>query len=353
MSIAKTMGLFLRRRRGLITPTVPATVCGRLASFVSPALQPVDITAQLIPAQAGSGDPAPDNDRPITGRAGLLLRRRGKNLARTGSRTSAGDVASDLPTGVPLTASMYVDSATGGDVRIRFSYSLGGSTQFINGNYTGAGSWSTVTGTFPEGATGCRALVSRQSNVTFSVSSIQIEVGTERTTYEPYHAALDIPVIWTDAGMVYAGTLDTSTGELVVTSKSTLINDLSLSYSTTYQHFSSSTVSSTIKRPANNSVPLDGLLCEIYQTGVATSSMAADNSIACSAVGQIFIYTTEYTTQAAIKAAYGTKKIIYPLAEPETYQLTPLQVSAIAGITNIWTGVGDISVNYKKFAWQS
>lgn len=45
--IAKTTGFLLRRRRGLILPTIPETLTGALVSFESAAVQPIDVTGTV------------------------------------------------------------------------------------------------------------------------------------------------------------------------------------------------------------------------------------------------------------------------------------------------------------------
>lgn len=47
------------------------TVTGKIVSFLTQRIAPLKIEADLEPIQSGSGDPSPDNVRPITGHAGV------------------------------------------------------------------------------------------------------------------------------------------------------------------------------------------------------------------------------------------------------------------------------------------
>jgi len=60
--------------------------------------------------------------------------------------------------------------------------------------------------------------------------------------------------------------------------------------------------------------------------------------------------TSEYSTIADFKSAYGDVEVVYYLANKIEYQLTAEQVSGILttlyGTNNIWADTGDVEVEY-------
>ena len=57
----------------------------------------------------------------------------------------------------------------------------------------------------------------------------------------------------------------------------------------------------------------------------------------------------ESTTKEAAKTWVQNHpfSVVYPLANPVTYQITPTEVSTLLGANNIWADTGDIDVTYK------
>ncbi len=54
--------------------------------------------------------------------------------------------------------------------------------------------------------------------------------------------------------------------------------------------------------------------------------------------------TNELLAQWAME---GTPlQVVYGLAEPKTYQLTPAEVTTLLGVNNIWADTGDVSLEY-------
>lgn len=42
-----------------------------------------------------------------------------------------------------------------------------------------------------------------------------------------------------------------------------------------------------------------------------------------------------------------TGQLVYPLAQAQTYQLTPTQIHALLGQNNVWADCGNVEVQYK------
>ena len=85
-------------------PAILPTVSGSIANFSDGAddLPMSELIVSISPVQSGSGDPAPDNIRPISGWTGCNVTRTGKNLVpqfRTTQTTSHGLTVSPLANG--------------------------------------------------------------------------------------------------------------------------------------------------------------------------------------------------------------------------------------------------------------
>ena len=60
-------------------------------------------------------------------------------------------------------------------------------------------------------------------------------------------------------------------------------------------------------------------------------------------------FTTDTRTLDSWKTWLSTHnlQVVYPLINPQTYQLTPQQVNSLLGVNNIWSDVGDVDVEYR------
>ena len=61
----------------------------------------------------------------------------------------------------------------------------------------------------------------------------------------------------------------------------------------------------------------------------------------------IVIKDTDYTDPATFKSAMSGQNIVYPLATPQTYQLTPTEVKTLLGDNNIFADCGDVAIEYE------
>ena len=149
-------------------------------------------------------------------------------------------------------------------------------------------------------------------------------------------------VDWTtQAGTVYGGTLDVVTGLLTVTHKILDLgtmqwNKTGLVFYTEYSAFDGA-----------NDPKGEYLLCSQYKGGDAYGENT-DNTIDIR-VGiykRIWIRDTSKSgyTSAQFEAAMDGVQLVYLLATPLTYQLTPQEVTTLVGQNNVWSDSGDVSV---------
>ena len=157
-------------------------------------------------------------------------------------------------------------------------------------------------------------------------------------------------VSWqTEAGTVYGGNLDLTTGLLTVTHGYVDLGDNSITwgYNSTNAFFYAEI--SGIKQKTNN------LLCTAYSvitTKYPNEMGTVPDKTVCTRNyngNQIQIKDTSYTDATAFKTAMSGVMLAYELATPDTYQLTPTQVEALLGVNNIYNDTnGDTEVKYKE-----
>lgn len=159
----------------------------------------------MEPIQAGSGDPSPDNIRPISGRTGVTVTRTGKNLLSDGTVYKNGNqytVGASSTRDYPFFLKAGTYTASNAGTASYMYWQLKGTS--INNIIHDA---NTTVGTFTLPQDGWYRFWFYSIVADASFTNIQIELGST-TTYEPYVGA-SYPVSWqSEAGTVYGGTVD-------------------------------------------------------------------------------------------------------------------------------------------------
>ena len=164
-------------------------------------------------------------------------------------------------------------------------------------------------------------------------------------TYEPYRRQS----YTTELGRtVYGGTLDVVSGELVIDRAYVDLGTLNWTYNSRgYFDGSTSHVQSEIKRPSDGAKTV-GLVCSQYVEATTNQiyNGEVETAVAVRHVnGYIWAKDGRYTDAAAFKTAMNGVQLVYPLATPQTYQLTPQQISLLAGENHLWSD-GEITLVY-------
>lgn len=195
------------------------------------------LTANIVPAQAGSGDPSPDNVRAISGYTGVTVTRTGKNLITNNMQsvtkngiTMTRNTDGSFTFNGTATASIgfYISAANSSTQTVLpikpGTYTLSGGASggtgttfrlavyiYVNGTYTRAYSdfGSSRTFTISENENGYIPLINIYNGTTVSNLTFkpQLEIGDTATEYEPYNGATYPVTFPTSAGTVYGGTL--------------------------------------------------------------------------------------------------------------------------------------------------
>jgi hypothetical protein len=173
----------------------------------------------------------------------------------------------------------------------------------------------------------------------------QLELGSTAHDYEPYSGmtlTIDLD------GTIYGGTLDVLTGVLTVTRKGVYLGDLSWVAQTTggsNKRVISNDLKNEIKKPPSSSVAAE-IICTEYATLTADQVYTENTGISINSQGTISAYDPDYQSGTAFKNATGDVLLVYPLAESQTVQLDPAQLSTLAGENNVWADTGDTTMTY-------
>lgn len=147
---------------------------------------------------------------------------------------------------------------------------------------------------------------------------------------------------------VYGGVLDVVSGELVVDRVMVDLGSLNwFEYGSTesYSRYASISLDNLAKNNA------DGL-CSMYPKALSSSSYNANSFYISSGSGRLSVFTTkeEYASAADFKTAMNGVQLVYELADPQIYQLTPTIVRTILGENNIQADTGSVEVIYRAKA---
>lgn len=351
-----------------ILPTANAS--GAVAAFPDgSALMPAkDVKVTIEPKQAGTGDPSPENIREITGWDSVKVTRAGKNLlhadsssfvqsgitynydAQTNTLTANGTAAStdgrnfgeiDVPSGQYVFKAKFLKTTGGFSLYLR---KKNASTNIANIDSNNPAMLVNL----DAGVYYVRVAASATGDVNATASELQLELGSTATTYEPYQSEdYTIPLGQT----VYGGTLDVTTGELVVNRAIVTLNGTE-QWKTMNSIFYLDVDAEYLREPGRNTQ-----LCDRFKPipqPYNTSDMASkvDNSISLyggsADYWRIFVKKTDLEDVDALKSWLidSNVKFSYILATPQTYHLTPQEITLLLGDNTVFADAGPIEVTY-------
>ena len=318
------------------------------------------IQSVLLPVQAGSGDPSPDNVRPISGWTGAGLTRCGKNLLNPQIDTD-NYYASYASTNAD--GSITVSNASSSKV-----YPVTVWTRLPSGTYTAK--FTRISGSDPTdvylqrnvasdyscniAALGVKTFtLSDETQVRFMViadasasytASIQIEQGSAATAYEPYQG----DAYTADFGQtVYGGTLDWLTGVLTVEWASVQFMPTSIAAygSAGYSMLTAHNVQPTAVTADVYSVCDRFKRNYVWQTDAEYYYVTNDF---------VYLFSNRWTTLEEAKTWFTDNPtiMVYKLATPITIQLSPATVTALKGVNTLHTDADSVSVAYTASGWE-
>ena len=322
-----------------------------------------ELIVNLEPKQSGSGDPSPSNVRPITGYDGVVVKRTGKNLLKPTQRTS---VYLGVTYSVDADGKVTVSGTATSDTSFTI-YSSGDRSAPFTSNYTIslhgadkvtlAGDLQVVTYHFNQGQTIGNLSIKVENGVTYDESfNVQIELGSTATDYEPYTSQEYSITFPSSVGTVYGGTLNVTTGELTVDRAMVTLNGTNYPTGVTGSSSTDTVLVQTI-------VPNIALVNDRDDTKVISDYLktSSDYDIYRSSSPAIAVHYAvseqqrrlwlrlpNITSEADAKSylASNPLTVVYPLATPTTYQLTPTEVSTLLGSNTIQSD-GSMELDYR------
>lgn len=305
----------------------------------------------IEPVQEGSGEPSPDNIRQITGWTKATITHHGKNIAQywqqgyigtDGSIKTGSTYAMAKPIFVQNGRPIAV-SNTAGDYQ---GIAVFSDSSLENMIYRLANTASTYTAS-QDCYVVCwfNKVYSEYTELDFVDRGVQIEFSYNPTDFESYkHDEYSI-TFSSEAGTVYGGKLDVVKGELVVDRAMVDLGTLNWAGWTE----SGSIIFNAIVE-GKVRIRKSELLCSQYKPNYNVSVWRdlLDFEITGASNDRVYIRDSRYSDVATFKAAMSGVKLVYELATPITYQLTPQEINTIIGTNTIYSDTGDVSILYPK-----
>ena len=333
------------------------------------------LSIAITPAQAGTGDPSPTNQRALSGWTGANIVTARKNICHLYDWTT-------VRYGVTLTYTkdkVTVNGLATQDFSVPYSEEVPQDGLFVlsPGTYTpSTDAENVVVEVVKININNSATVISRNQTFTIEQSAtvfvriwvrgsitysnqevtILLERGSEATDFEPFTGDSQAIAFPTAAGTVYGGTLDVTTGLLTVDRVTDTLNgseDWTM-HSSNDSGFVCSTAASMVKRSANAETA--GVLSNLFRI-VTNSSVrtpdASETGIPKSGGEATRLYFfLHFGFMADIDAwkswlTTHPVQVSYLVANPITYQLNPAQVVTLLGYTQIYADCGDVTVTYR------
>lgn len=384
---------------------VEDTATGNPLTFLTELARPLkSLLIPFSPIQTGSGDPSPENIRPILPWDGLTVFGGGKNLFNVNSsfqnpsdttyESNTKRIFAPFTYCIGLSATNYFNTSkvigysiqdnalkltdNGGygigfalplKAGKRYSIQCEGTNFRVNGAfYAKDGSLISTQNSIlyegtrpsyqfvvPENAEmSVIVFVCKTSGQEATFRNVQIEYADTATAYEPYKPITETDIVFPSP--VYGGTLDVVSG--VMTVNYGIVDLGTFDYDiepTTDEHnfFVRYNAIPGAKKVGNNT--LSSYLCGIYKTVKGTEiyfGLSGDYAISMvdSESPGIRIRDDRFNTASEIKTALNGVMLYYELATPQTVQLTSEQITAIKGSNTMWSDGDSMTAVYLKKA---
>lgn len=311
------------------------TVSGSVVSISDAIAAPAEaLTVDVVAWQEGSGDPSPDNVRPIHGYSAVNVTRCGKNLWNTNDPKAQNGYYERNGTFVP----------TGVWKSIKFKCSVG--MKFIkSGSNWGGNVTYWKDGTFVGGENANRVTIpSGVNEVIFGCQATsqnaQLEIGSTATEYEPYTGNIYTIQLGQE---VYGAEVDAVNGVAHVDTGIKEMDENSV-WEWQSQYVNSGIITDMLASTAYNG------LCNIVPVinHIGRGMLIGSNSRRVY-IGKAFLDSLNITSLDDWKALVSNTHLIftYPLANPFDIQLTPTQVQLLKDNNTLYADTGDLTLTYK------
>lgn len=315
------------------------------------ATQALDLVADIIPVQAGSGDPSPTNVRAISGYSSVTATAAGKNIANPSlllngfTSPDTGIYAYNALSKTQVVSTKGLDkitvNCTGGN-RCSVAY-----FDEVPTDGDPAASDVSVYGVLPKTieVDTSHAYIAIQLAYNVTPSQIQVEIGETATPYEAYQAntatlSLGRTIYGGSADFTTGAETETLVGENIGTSTAITWEDAPALHAQGVFPFTISGADyATESWMAEKYKIVYGNNWEV-ENGQIKVTVTAVGSVGCR------LCDTTYTTLEALKTALTGSMLIHPITTPNTYTTTPAQLQLLQGENNVSATSGPITLTY-------
>lgn len=335
------------------------TASGAIVSFMPDASVKnlLGLTIAVEPVQAGSGEPSPDNVRPISGWDTVRLVHGEYNQTLTlfsqGTLTGSGQIVGasyGIRSGLiavesNTTYSIKVNTNANG-LKIRaFPYEIG------EGNPKASSLETVAIGNVVTIITGVNDKFLRFAVEYVDQSKILIpsDIQSAFITADGNTYSITFP---TEAGTVYGGTLEVTTGKLTADRAMVDLGTLmwfKLTESAGVNFFTES-LENLIKIASSPEIP-QNIICTNYKTVSWNIFTQGEDFCVAQVARQLRIRDSSLSEESGntFKAAMSGIQLVYKLATPIVYDLAPQQIETIKGqINNVWADTGNETVEFAE-----
>lgn len=332
-----------------------------------------ELNVNIIPKQSGTGDPSPSNIRPISGWTGVNINQTGKNLLNDtlvltsiyqkdidgsviNTYESFGWSYSNSAFIVNLQAGRYrvyciAKTATGAYANVQIYRS--DNVQLLGLNNSNLSAGQRITGILNleyESTIGV-CFKSSGGYCWFMICNYE---ESENAPYVPYTGSTISVTFPSEAGSVYGGSLDVTSGVLTVdramytfdgTENFSIVQNTQTETFNYFRWYTAFSIPNwnTLNDAIMSCYPVLNQVNYWYSGGIGRDNVAwtTRNTLG------LCIRDDSYSTVSDLMSVLVGQTIVYALATPTTYQLTPIQVKTLLGVNNVWADAGNTSVTYR------
>lgn len=306
------------------------------------------LVVNIEPVQEGTGDPSPDNVRPISGWNAVNVWRTGKNLfgESIGRYLWASGVRYPADTGSYCAVESKFAIKGGQTYSVSFTNS-----ETTNGAYVGwfngdtylsqSSFYNATSGTVTAPSSATHAVITFRNTEDYTgnptVSNVMFELGSTATAYEPYSGNQYTLQL---GQTVYGGTLDVTNGVLTVDRAMVDLGTLNWTYNTTYAFFTTYSLT-------NRKVGTLNIISDLFKTETRSwSGTPKQNALWGNGSNATVYVQTPLTSVEDFLVLVTGHQLVYELSTPLTIPLTPTEISTLQGQNNLWADSGDVTVEY-------
>ena len=229
---------------------------------------------------------------------------------------------------------------------------------FLSGNVS-TGANSTINGVYvghpktAESIDGYVTIAYRNANgVDPRNYEAQLELGSTATSYEPYKGQTYPITFPTEAGTVYGGYVDVTGGELVVDMVTRTLDGTEPGWTI---NVNPNNPKRTYAYNKNASMGEILTTTEIISSYIPSAIFSGNNEVEgiyVDPAGYLFIRTAPMVEMTALVnwttyLSNNPLQVVYKLAEPIHYPLTPTEIKTLLGQNNIFADTGNVNVTYR------